>query len=171
MVADAVENQMMVTRTIDTTASDVAGESSSIATSSRRWPLGARTTQGAGQIDAAAAELAQMAVRLQTLVSKFRFEGDDPRGGRAHRRRLPAELAGGETGASRNARDAARASETLSLRQRRQQRGAQRVPARLLGDLLAAGVVAHVEHVDRRGWPRWRSSSGGCPAPARTACG
>jgi hypothetical protein len=33
------------------------------------------TRRGADQIDAASAEVAQMAVRLQALVSKFRLEG------------------------------------------------------------------------------------------------
>jgi len=108
LVADAVENQMVVTRTIDTTASDVATESSSIATTFQALASSARsTTQGAGQIDEAASELAQMAVRLQTMVSKFRFAGNDPRGGTAHHRRLPAELAGGETGPRRDSRASA----------------------------------------------------------------
>jgi methyl-accepting chemotaxis protein len=105
VVSGTVENQMVATRLIGATASEVATESSSIATTFQAVASSARsTTQGAGQIDQAAAELAEMAVRLQTLVSKFRFAGNDPLGGAAHQRRLPAELAGGEAGARRNGR-------------------------------------------------------------------
>jgi methyl-accepting chemotaxis protein len=75
-VASAVENQTSVTRTIDQTASEVAGESASMAGQFGRVAASAGDTRrGADQIDAAAAEVAQMAVRLQTLVSKFRIDG------------------------------------------------------------------------------------------------
>jgi methyl-accepting chemotaxis protein len=75
-VAAAVENQTSVTRTIDQTASEVAGESASMAGQFGRVAASAGDTRrGADQIDAAAAEVAQMAVRLQTLVSKFRIDG------------------------------------------------------------------------------------------------
>jgi methyl-accepting chemotaxis protein len=75
-VASAVENQTTVTRTIDQTASDVAGESATIADQFGRVAASAGDTRrGADQIDGAAAEVAQMAVRLQTLVAKFRIDG------------------------------------------------------------------------------------------------
>ena len=75
-VAGAVENQMKVTRAIDQDTSDVATQSATIATHFGQVAASvSETTRGAGQIDEAAAEIAQMAVRLQTLVSKFRIEG------------------------------------------------------------------------------------------------
>ena len=90
-VSGAVESQMTATRAIDRDASEVAGESVTIATSFTAVAAAAgQTTQGAGQIDQAAAELAQMAVRLRVLVAKFQFE-DDGRSPRKPGRRLPAE--------------------------------------------------------------------------------
>ena len=75
-VAAAVENQTSVTRTIDQAASDVAGESATIAEHFGRVAASAgHTRRGADQIDTAAAEVAQMAARLQALVSKFRIDG------------------------------------------------------------------------------------------------
>jgi methyl-accepting chemotaxis protein len=75
VVAEAVEQQMVVTQTIDKAAVEAAAESSSIATTFDGLASAAHsTTQGAGQIDEAASELAQMAMRLQTLVAKFRLE-------------------------------------------------------------------------------------------------
>jgi methyl-accepting chemotaxis protein len=77
MVSGAVENQMAVTRIIDESASTAATESTTIANNITAVAQSAgNTTQGAGQIDHAATELAEMAVRLQALVSKFRFEPD-----------------------------------------------------------------------------------------------
>ena len=75
-VASAVENQTSVTREIDQTASEVSGESATIAEHFGRVAASAGDTRrGADQIDTAAAEVAQMAVRLQMLVSKFRIDG------------------------------------------------------------------------------------------------
>lgn len=105
LVSGTVENQMMLTRTIDTSASEAAAESSSIASSFQSVANSARsTTQGAGQIDEAAAELAQMAVRLQALVSRFRFDDNRPRGAGASQRRRSTATAQGDAGAGVNGR-------------------------------------------------------------------
>lgn len=93
-VAEAVENRMAVTRTIDQNASEVAGESGTIAGNFDRVAASAGdTTRGAGQIDTAASEVAQMASRLQALVSKFRFQGDGRTAEVGRRLRLPSVAA------------------------------------------------------------------------------
>ena len=76
-VSGAVENQMTVSRTADETALEVATESAHVASDFGAVATSAaHTTSGAGQIDEASVELAKMAVQLQSLVSKFRLDGD-----------------------------------------------------------------------------------------------
>jgi len=82
---------MTVSRTIDQTVLEVASESATVARDLGAVAASAaNTTSGAGQIDEASSELAKMAVQLQTLVSKFRFDGGGRSGERQRRGGPPA---------------------------------------------------------------------------------
>lgn len=92
-VTDAVESQTVVTRAIDQNVTQVAVESASVV---ERVGVVATSIQSAsrntGQIDEAAQDIAQMAARLQALVTKFRFEGSAPLTSAGHVHRAPPVL-------------------------------------------------------------------------------